>query len=414
MITPAQLDYFEQLPVLPDELGFCEAFESITQMERAVELFPDFVTLIQALRLATVQPGSPLFGEHVSLTGRWIAMLARALMDEGAHLDQLIPLTYQMVTASIQDPLPRTQGEIGLTQQVLEVLNPNSPARAWLDGNLDDIDLMKNGRIIDQLNHIYPDIFVNRLSDMLGKLDPALPELVLYAKAQDSRDLRQYQASLGEAVHLKELAYDDPIRMAIVGEAVSAHEYARRLRLLVDQFGCPIQDVKAPEGLTSEQFIRHSVQAFKGLLDHMPGFSMEIFNIDLYAAMRDGSYITTSYEHNVSVFLSAVGDIGADTCRLATSIIGGSWGCGRLDAEQYSACVEDAVDAVRSPELANRVSTLLYREFLLRTPEQSLLAANLEDREWALLYKLRPSPVFLHKIQGEDHLEDVFSQDIGL
>jgi hypothetical protein len=414
LITPAQLDYFEQLPVLPDELGFCEPFESLAAMERAVEIFPDFVTLIQTLRLATAQPGSPLFGQHVSLTGRWIAMLARSLMEDGPHLDKLIPLTYEMVTASINDPLPRTPKEIGLAEQVLEVLNPNSPARAWLDGNLDNLDLMKNGRIIDQMNLIYPDVFVVRVSDMLVELDPALADLVLYAKAQDCQAWRQYQASFCEAVHNKELAYDDPIRLAVLGEAVSANEYAKRLRLLVGQFGRPIEAVKPPDGLSAEQFIRQSVQAFKGLLDHMPGFSMEVFNIDLYAALRDGSYMTTSYEDNVAVFLSALGDIGADTCRLAASVIGGSWGAGQLDTEQYSEFVIEAVDAEGSPEISSRISTLLYREFLMRTPEENLLDASLGDKEWACLYKLRPSPVFLHKIQGEAHLEGVLSGDMGL
>lgn len=414
MIAPAQLDYFEQLPKLPDELGLCEPHESIAQMERAAEVFPDFVTLIQALRLATVQPGSPLFGEHVSLTERWIAMLARSLMEDGPHLDRLIPLTYQMVTAPIHDPLPTTQGEIDLIEQVLEVLNPNSPARAWLEGNLDSIDLMKNGRVIDQMNLIYPEIFANRVSDMLDGLDPALADLVLYAKAQDARALRRCQQSLCESVHLKELAYDDPIRLAVLGEAVDAKEYARRLRLFVDQFALPIQAVKPPEGLSAAQYIRQSVQVFKGLLDHMPGFSMEVFNIDLYAALRNGSYVTTTYQDNVAVFLSALGDIGVDTCQLAASIVGGSWGAGRLGAEQYNEFIIEALDATCSPELSSRVSTLLYREFLLRTPEDTLLDASLGDREWALIYKLRPSPAFLHKIQGEDYLEDVFSRDIGL
>ncbi|WP_410951056.1 hypothetical protein [Pseudomonas sp. S1(2024)] len=413
MITPAQLDYFEQLPVLPDELGFCEPFESLSAMERAVEIFPDFVTLIQCLRLATVQPGSPLFGQHVSLTERWIAMLARSLMEDGPHLDRLIPLTYQMVEASIQDPLPRTQGEIGLAQQVLEVLNPNSPARAWLDGNLDKLDLMKNGRIVDQFNLIYPDVFVNRVSDMLDELDPTLADLVLYARAQNSEALRRYQVSLSESVHLKELAHNDPIRLAVLGEDVSANEYARRLKLLADHFARPLQAVEASGGISAEEFIRKSVRAFKGLLDHMPGFCMEDFNIDLYAVLRDGRYITTSYKKDVAVFLSALGDIGADICRLAASVVGGSWGVGRLDAEQYGRFVTQAVDACNN-DLDIKVSTLLYREFLMRTPEENLLNANLGDREWAFLYKLRPSPTFLHKIQGEHHLEGVLSGDLGL
>lgn len=415
MITPVQLDYFEQLPVFTD-LAYTQPFECIEQLELGMKLFPDFVELIKTLRLATLQPGSPLYQDDESLTARWIAMLARSISEEGPHLDKLIPLTAQLLTEKIDDPLQIPFGPGCLIGHITQIWNRNSDARAWLVNIDDELDMMSDARNIDQIGVLYPDILASRLSSQLDSLDPAFVDLFNKAKNQDSELLKSYMPSLRGAVNLKALPYSHPIRMAVQGPAVEEQEYADRLKQLIDEFSCPI--FKNPlhnEADARQKYIRQQVTEFKTLTDHMPGFSMDDLAVDLYAGFRHANTSSTQYPEIVRSFLHELGNIGVDTGSLAASSLKGSWRAGQMDARNTQLFVEKASSALTEARIdEKKLSVIFYREFLRQASDTVLLSCDLKDEAWGLLYRLKRSPAFLEKIQSDEHLESSLSRDMGL
>lgn len=438
LITPSALDYFEQLPALPDDMGLAQADESIAQMKLAMDIFPDFVALIEALRASTLIPGSPLSGKHEDLTERWVAMLTKSLMESGSHLERLIPLAAKLVSAEIADPV-QTSG-ISLADQLKEITNPNSNIRQWSTAP-DHVDLASGAIHIDSAEVIFPGVLQTKFNALVKKNNDSenFFKLCNVALAQKSAAYTAIKPVLGDVVGASRLDYDHPTRMAVLGPSVDAVEFGIRFNRLLSSYAFPnalvdlqdydLQKIDADDAL--EASVRDNVRSFKVILDNAL-VSKETITIDLYAGLREGMAKTLKYNDDesyyigdignmvditklkLSSFINEIGNIGVDSGMIATAILRGSWGAGIVPDCDYRKFVQISVSYVHDPDQGEWFAPLLHKEFLMRAPEDRLLRLELPDSSWSCLYKLRRSTAFLERIKSAGALESVLSNDLGL
>ena len=418
MITAAQLDYFEKMPGFPHGIGFCDITKHLEQMERAVELFPDFVTLVTALRLSTLQPGSLLYSQHEKLTECWISMLSKVLLKPGPHLEKLIPLTAQLLDANIQDPVTTTG--LTLSEQIAEVNNPSNRALGRWEPHQILGGLLKSGSInFDQAERIFPELLRHRLTKLTELLDDdqsteEFVRLCELAHTQNSAVYFEAEYALIENLHRAELPYDHPARMIVLGKDVSTNEYAERLNLLVNRYGFQPLPINSKNGESDENHIRRKMRIFKELLSHAEFITTEGLTVDFYAALRGARFSSTLFINEFSAFLNELGGFALDMCRLTASIMRGGWCAG--DHEHYFNLdfLQEAVRLASKERREPRRSSMFAREFLRHVPEQKLLDANLDDEAYTDLYRLRSSPALLKTIKGISSLENALGGDLGL